>query len=286
MEKKFFEKPTIYVGEVNINVTNLEKSLTYYRDFMGFKVLEKRENKVVLTADGKTPLLTLVQPENVSPKEGRTTGLYHYAILLPSRADLAAFLKHIIQASGGQMRLGAADHYVSEALYFDDPDGNGIEIAHDRDSAEWNWTGNHVSMATVGLGGDDLLAEAKEEWTGMPADTLIGHIHLHVSDLEKTREFYVNGLGFDVVTEFPGALFTSHNGYHHHIGLNVWNGVGAPKPADNSVGLNWFTLQFPDETARNEAKEKLEKVGATVKSVNDYYVVEDPSGITIHLIVN
>ncbi|MFC4024861.1 VOC family protein [Oceanobacillus longus] len=286
MEKKFFEQPTIYVGEVNINVTDLKKSITFYKDFMGFKVLVEEEYKAVLSADGKIPLLTLEQPENVAPKEARTTGLYHFAILLPTRGDLSAFLKHIIQASGGQMRLGASDHYVSEALYFDDPDGNGIEIAHDRDSSEWNWSDNQVSMATVALDGDDLLAETEEGWKGMPTDTVIGHIHLHVSDIEKTRRFYVNGLGYDVVTEFPGALFTSHNGYHHHIGLNVWNGVGAPTPTENSAGLNWFTLNFPDEDALHKTKINLEKVGASVKAEEDYYVTEDPSGNTIQLRLN
>ncbi|RDW16230.1 VOC family protein [Oceanobacillus chungangensis] len=285
MEKKFFEKPSIYVGQVNINVANLERSITYYRDFMGFKVMEQSNDKAVLTADGKTPLLTLEQPANVLPKEGRTTGLYHFAILLPTRADLSAFLKHIIQATGGQMRLGASDHYVSEALYFDDPDGNGIEIAHDRPNSEWNWADGMVDMATVALDGDSLLAETNEEWNGMPEDTLMGHIHLHVSDLDKTEEFYGKGLGFDVVTRFPGALFTSTNGYHHHIGLNTWNGVGAKAPAKNSVGLNWFTLMFPDEATRSEIIEHLKQVGATVEQQQDYYVTQDPSGNVIQLLV-
>ncbi|WP_249871482.1 VOC family protein [Oceanobacillus saliphilus] len=286
MEKKFFEKPTIYVGEVNINVTNLERSVTFYKDFMGFKVLSQEESKAVMTADGKTPILTLKQPENVLPKAERTTGLYHFAILLPSRKDLATFLKHIIQATNGQMRLGASDHYVSEALYFDDPDGNGIEVAHDRDSSEWNWSDNQVSMATEALDGDGLLAEAEDNWKGMPEDTVMGHIHLHVANLESTRKFYVDGLGFDVVTEYPGALFTSHNGYHHHIGLNVWNGTGAPKPAQNSVGLNWFTLNFPDEETRKSTIEKLNAAGASVKAEKDHYATEDPSGNTILLKLN
>ncbi|RLL41284.1 VOC family protein [Oceanobacillus piezotolerans] len=286
MEKKFFEKPSIYVGQVNLNVTNLERSLAFYRDFMGFKVLEESNRKAVLTADGKTPLITLEQPDNVTSKQGRTTGLYHMAILLPSRADLAAFLKHLIQATNGQMRLGASDHYVSEALYFDDPDGNGIEIARDRHSSEWEWTGDQVSMATVALDGDGLLAETDEPWKGMPENTLMGHIHLHVADLEKTENFYVNGLGFDVVTRFPGALFTSTNGYHHHIGLNVWNGVGAPKPAENSVGMNWFTLIFPDEAARAEQMRKLEGIGATVTEYMNDFVVEDPSGNKIVLSIS
>ncbi|WP_067726636.1 VOC family protein [Oceanobacillus damuensis] len=286
MEKKFFEKPTIYVGEVNINVTNLEKSLTFYKDFMGFEVLKAEERKVVLTVDGNTPLLTLEQPDNVTPKAARTTGLYHFAILLPSRKDLSSFLKHIIQASNGQMRLGASDHYVSEALYFDDPDGNGIEVAHDKDSSEWNWKDGQVSMATVALDGDGLLAETDESWKGMPADTLMGHIHLHVSDLESARKFYVDGIGFEVVTEFPGALFISHNGYHHHIGLNIWNGAGAPEPETNSVGLNWFTLNFPDEDTRSKTIEKLRAIGAPVNAEKDHYVTQDPSGNNIQLRIN
>lgn len=285
MEKKFFEAPTIYVGEVNINVTNIKRSLDFYRDFLGFKVLEQTENEATLTADGKTKLLTLVQPEDVKPKAPRTSGLYHYAILLPSRADLAALLKHIAEQSGGNMRLGASDHYVSEALYFDDPDGNGIEIAHDRDSSAWEWQGEHVSMATVALDAQSLLADMKGPWEGMPEETVMGHIHLHVADIEASREFYVNGIGYDVVTEFPGALFTSHNGYHHHIGLNIWNGAGAPQPPENSVGLNWFTLVFPSQEVREATLDNLRKLNTPVQEADGDYLVKDPAGNTIRLVI-
>lgn len=117
----------------------------------------------------------------------------------------------------------------------------------------------------------------------MPEETLIGHIHLHVSDLETTEHFYVNGLGFNIVTRYPGALFASTNGYHHHLGLNVWNGVGAPKPAENSVGLNWFTLVFPDEERRSQTVDQLHHIGVSVKKEDDDYVTEDPSGNRIRL---
>ncbi|WP_085993567.1 VOC family protein [Oceanobacillus senegalensis] len=283
MEKKFFQKPSIYVGQVNINVTNLEKSLDFYHNFMGFKVLEQTNQKAVLTADGKTPIITLEQPEGVYPKEGRTTGLYHFAILLPSRADLSSFLKHLIQTKGRQIRLGASDHYVSEALYFDDPDGNGIEVYRDRPASEWNWIDNQVEMATVPLDGDSLLAESNKDWQGMPEDTVMGHIHLHVADLEQTEKFYMNGLGFNIVTRYPGALFTSTNNYHHHIGLNVWNGVGAKAPAKNSVGMNWFTLIFPDEEKRKKVIKNLEQVGASVREGQGCFITEDPSGNVIQL---
>jgi catechol 2,3-dioxygenase len=278
MEKKYFQKPTTFVGEVNINVTNLARSLDFYQRVFGFQILEQTDNKVVLSPDGVRSILVLEQPDNVIPKQGRTTGLYHFAILLPRRADLANFLKHLVQTEGQSIRLGASDHYVSEALYFDDPDGNGIEVASDKPSDEWNWNDGIVDMATVALDANGLLAESDKEWDGLPTDTVMGHIHLHVADLDETENFYVNGLGLDIVTRYPGALFASYGGYHHHLGLNVWNGVGAPAPSENSVGLKWFTLVFADEEARQSKIESLRKVGAEVVAENDYYVTKDPAG--------
>ncbi|GAA0603527.1 catechol 2,3-dioxygenase [Virgibacillus siamensis] len=282
MERKFFEKPATYVGEVNINVTNLDRSVQFYQSVIGFNVLDQTERKAVLTADGKTALLTLEQPENVLPKESRKAGLYHFAILLPTRADLSAFLKHI--ASSG-IRIGAADHYVSEALYLSDPDGNGIEVYHDRPAAEWTWTGDQVSMATEQLDAEGLLAEGNKEWNGLPGETVMGHIHLHVADLEEAKTFYMDGLGFRVVTDYPGALFTSTNEYHHHIGLNIWNGQGATAPSQNSAGLNWYTLVFPDQETRDTAASSLVKVGADVQKEADKYVTKDPSGTVVHLVL-
>lgn len=285
MEKKFFQSPTIYVGEVNINVMDLERSLDFYRDFLGFQVLEQTEREAKLTADGKTSILSLVQPEGVQPKVPRTTGLYHFAILLPTRADLAALLQHIAQNAGSNMRLGASDHYVSEALYFDDPDGNGIEIAHDRDASTWEWHGDQVNMATVAMDAEGVMKELEGPWEGMPEDTLMGHIHLHGADIEESRNFYVNGIGYDVVTEMPSALFTSHNGYHHHVAINVWQGVGAPPAPENSVGLNWFSLVFPDEATRNQTLEKVRALNAPVREEGKDYLVDDPAGNTIRFIV-
>ncbi|MBB6454013.1 catechol 2,3-dioxygenase [Salirhabdus euzebyi] len=284
MENKFFERPTVYVGEVSINVVNLENSLDFYQNIMGFAILDRADGKVRLTANGKTPLLTLEQPENVKPKEERTTGLFHFAILLPTRADLSAFLKHILETEH-RYGLGASDHYVSEALYLSDPDGNGIEVYRDRLSSEWNWDGDKVEMATVQLDAEGLLAESNEPWSGLPSRTVMGHIHLHVSDLDSTERFYVDGLAFDIVTRYPGALFASTGGYHHHIGLNVWNGVGANPPAENSVGLNWFTLVYPNEETRSEAVNRLVQSGVTVTQESDFYVAKDPSSNVIRMVL-
>lgn len=279
--EKFHQKPITFVGEVSINVLDLNKAILFYQEIIGLQVLKKTERQAVLTTDGKTPLLTLEQPADVIPKEGRTTGLYHFALLLPTRADLSIFLRHLLQT---KYPFGAADHEVSEALYITDPDGNGIEVYSDRPSADWRWADGEVAMGTDPLDGNDLLEESDGEWSKLPAGTLMGHIHLHVADLRKTEEFYMQGLGFSVVNRYGGALFTSTGGYHHHIGLNTWNGVGAPAPKENSVGLNWYTLVYADEEARSKVTEQLEGIGAVVTEKEGFFAVTDPSGNEIHLV--
>ncbi|MBM7654364.1 VOC family protein [Neobacillus cucumis] len=277
---RFHQEPNIYVGEVNIKVKNLENSITFYQNIIGFQILEKSERKGVLTADGKTPLVTLEQPADVIPKQGRTSGLYHFAILLPSRADLGGFLRHIIQTG---YPLGAADHYVSEALYLEDPDGNGIEVYRDRPSSEWTWKNDLVNMATEQLDAEGILASSVAEWDGLPPGTIMGHIHLHVGDLEKAKEFYTKGLGFDVVSYYPQAVFLSSGGYHHHVAINTWQGAGAPTPPKNSVGLKWYTLVFPSEGAREKVIEQLKLLGAPISKEGNDYVTSDPAGNLIYL---
>ena len=280
--ENFHREPNTFVGQVSINVTNLESAITFYQNIIGFQVLEQTERKAVLTADGKTGLLTLEQPVDVIAKEGRTSGLYHFALLLPTRADLSIFLRNLLQTG---YKFGASDHIVSEALYITDPDGNGIEIYRDRPSSEWTWSNGEVSMVSDPLNGESLLAESDSEWKGLPADTIMGHIHLHVSDIQKAEEFYMKGLGFTIVSHYPQAIFIATGGYHHHIALNTWQGVGAPTPKKNSVGLNWYTLVFPSEEARGKVIEQLREIGASVQVENDLFVTEDPSGNKIHLVV-
>ncbi|MCM3764428.1 VOC family protein [Neobacillus niacini] len=278
----FHQAPNVYVGEVNIKVKNLEYSLAFYQNIIGLKILEKSERQAVLTTDGKTPLISLEQPVDVTSKPERTSGLYHFAILLPSRADLSVFLRHLLQSG---YPLGAADHYVSEALYLNDPDGNGIEVYRDRPSSEWTWKDNLVEMATEQLDAEGILAESNAEWTGLPAGTIMGHLHLHVGDLKKAEEFYTKGLGFEVVSYYPQAAFLSTGGYHHHIAINTWQGVGAPTPPKNSVGLNWSTLVFPNHEARAEVIDRLGKMGVNVSAEGDYFVTSDPSGNEYRLII-
>ncbi|MFT9596372.1 VOC family protein [Mesobacillus sp.] len=279
----FHQPPVTFVGQVNLKVQSLERSLAFYQEVIGFKVYEKTDKSAKLTADGKTVLLSLEQPSDVIPKKGRTTGLYHFALLLPDRTDLAKVLKHFLQT--GYPLQGASDHLVSEALYLADPDGNGIEIYTDRPASQWEWNEQQVVMATQALDAENLLAEVKEQaWNGLPARTVMGHIHLHVAELAKTEEFYTQGLGFDVVSRYgPQALFISSGKYHHHIGLNTWNGLGAPVPPVNSVGLESFALVLPDEASLNETIASLKEIGASVAEENGISITADPSGNKIRL---
>ena len=280
----FHAKSTTFVSNVKIKVQDLRRALRFYTDMLGFDILEKTPSTAKLTADGKTSFLQLEQPENVIPKQRRTTGLYHFAILLPTAKDLANVVIHL---ANHNISFGSADHLVSEAIYLQDPDGNEIEIYRDRDPKEWKWDGDQVEMATIPLNLERLLQQASRETTWkMPKDALLGHIHLHVSELFKTEQFYVEGLGMDVVNRFgPQALFLSYGKYHHHVGVNTWNGIGAPRPAKNSVGLKSFTLLFDNERVRERVIDNLKKIGATVSEENGQFITHDPSGNCIELAV-
>jgi catechol 2,3-dioxygenase len=280
--EQFHQGPNIYVGEVNIKVKNLDYSVTFYQNIIGLQLLEQSERKAVLTADGQTPLLTLEEPVDVIPKQEHMSGLYHFAILLPTRADLGDFLRHLILTG---YPLGAADHYVSEALYLNDPDGNGIEVYRDRPSLEWTWKTDLVEMATEELDAEGILAESGAEWKGLPSGTIMGHIHLHVGDLEKAKEFYIKGIGFEVVSYYPQAVFLSSGRYHHHVAINTWQGSGAPTPPENSVGLNWYSLVFPNNEAREKVMKQLEQIGAPLKKEGTFYVTNDPAGNQIRLVI-
>ena len=285
MIRGFHTKPTTFVGHVNIKVENLARSLQYYQEIIGFDILEQTANTAKLTTDGKTSILSLTQPKDVIPKQGRTTGLYHFALLLPEKKDLANIVVHFSEKG---IRFGSSDHLVSEALYLHDPDGNEIEIYIDRNPSEWSWTDEEVAMAVDPLDFERLLKNRVpgETWEGLPEDTLMGHIHLHVSELEKTEEFYVKGLGFDVVNRYGRqALFLSKDNYHHHIGVNTWNGVGAPKPAENSVGMESYTLVLPNEEAIKETVANLKKIGVSVTEEAGRRMTYDPSGNRIELTI-
>ncbi|MFS0916489.1 VOC family protein [Brevibacillus sp. 179-C 1.1 NHS] len=278
----FHQSPNTFVREVTLKVQDLDRSLAFYQEVIGFKILNHTATKAELTADGKTTLLSIEQLNDALPKQNHTTGLYHFALLLPKRSDLASIVRHF---SAMNLRIGSSDHLVSEALYLSDPDGNGIEIYTDRDPAEWSWNGSQVDMATDPLNFADLLSsEPQTSWDGLPVGTIMGHIHLHVSKLNEAEHFYTKGLGFEVVNRYGAqALFISTGKYHHHIGLNTWAGIGAPPAHPNSPGLESFVLVLPNVEARNRVMAQLREIGASVQEESGHFVTVDPSGNRIKL---
>ena len=181
--------------------------------------------------------------------------------------------------------FGAGDHYVSEALYITDPDGNGIEVYWDRPSSEWKWDNGLVEMATLQIDAQAILAESNEPWSKLSSGAIMGHMHLHVANLKQTEKFYNDALGFKTASYYPQAAFMSTGGYHHHIAINTWQGTGVPTPPNNMVGLNWYTLVYPNEEVRQSAITKIEQFGATVIKDSDGYVTSDPAGNRIRLVI-
>lgn len=244
------------IGEVSLTVSNLDRSLGFYTEVLGFEVVARADTDASLGAGGPSPLVKLRAREGAVPRPRRASGLYHFAILVPDRAALGRSLRRL--AARRWPLTGASDHLVSEALYLDDPDGLGIEIYRDRPRETWTHEGGEVLMATDPLDVNDVAAEpgADLPWTGLDVGTVIGHVHLHVPDLARAGQFYCDGLGFTpTLRRYPGALFVAAGGYHHHLGLNVWAGLGAPPPPANAVGLRRFTIEASGLSPRDELDE-------------------------------
>ncbi len=275
--------PRTDLGHVHLTVANLERSLVFYEQVLGFRVHRREQGSVYLGTGGED-LLVLAESTGAKPRPRNTTGLYHFAILLPDRPSLARSLRRLVDKD--YPLWGASDHLVSEALYLDDPDGNGIEIYRDRPRSEWRWREGMVEMDTRRLDLGGLLREPGSErpWGGLPTDTSIGHMHLHVRDLDEAERFYHGTLGFDVMTRYGDqALFVSAGGYHHHIGLNTWAGVGAAPPPDGSAGLRYFTVHLPEDSELERVVRRLREDGMTFEERPGSVFLRDPSdnGISI-----
>ncbi|HEY7031629.1 MAG TPA: VOC family protein [Thermomicrobiales bacterium] len=270
-------------GPVSLTVTNLDRSLRYYTEAIGLALLAKGEGEATLGVPGN-PLLDLVELPGGRPWTEYSTGLYHFAILLPTRADLGRWVRHWYEL--GMPEFGQGDHLVSEALYLRDPDGHGIEIYRDRPRAEWRWDDGQVRMASLPVDVAGLLAEAEQSgvsWTGAPAGTTMGHVHLQVGDIARARAFYHDVVGFDVVAEMPTALFVSAGGYHHHLGMNTWHSRGG-SPADPDVAaLRYYTIVLPNEGALAAVVGRLNAAGYPTEAADDMTVVRDPWDNAIHV---
>lgn len=274
----------IVLGPVRLQVADLSRSLAYYGEFLGFRMLERTPKGATLAAQGSdAALVRLVERPGATPvpRRGRL-GLYHFAILLPDRAALGRFVAHLAAVGA---RAGASDHRVSEALYLTDPDGLGIEVYADRPRAEWEWRDGELVMGTDPL---DLsrLAEAAggERWSGMPVGTRIGHLHLHVGALGPAEQFYGQALGLEtMVRSYPGALFLSAGGYHHHLGVNTWAGAEAVPASPEEARLLEWTIVLPQPADAVSAAGRVRDSGHTADAAGGDWLLTDPWGTTLRL---
>lgn len=286
MTTKTILQPDTQIGLVQIRVSNLERSLTFYQNVVGLSVLRQTGREVEMTADGQNVLLILREIENARViRPNSVAGLYHFAILVPDRPSLGLVVRNLISSG---IEVGQGDHLVSEALYIQDPDNNGIEIYRDRPKSEWKYDAEgHVMMSTDPVDVDGLLAASEGlSWNGLPAGTVIGHVHFHVGNLNKAKAFYVDLLGFELTANYgSAAMFISAGGYHHHIGLNVWAGQGAPAAPADTVGIDYFTLILANEEERNAVVERVRQVGYAVTEENGNPTFQDPWNIGIRLVL-
>lgn len=262
--------PRTTVGHVHLRVGDLAGSLRFYRDLLGFREAWSGEGTVMLSADGRYPFaLGLTATTDDAPRPRRRCGLYHAAFLLPGRAALSRLLRRLLEHN---VTLdGASDHLVSEALYLRDPEGNGLELYADRPREQWAWRDGRVEMASEPLDIAGLLAEGGERSAPVSGGTRLGHVHLRVSDLGRAEAFYHQALGLDVTTrEYPGALFFSAGGYHHHLGTNVWAGQGIPPEASEGPGLWYFTVRVPAPADLAGVRARLGAHGLAVGGETDY----------------
>jgi catechol 2,3-dioxygenase len=269
---------------VSLQIADLERSLAYYEHTLGLRVLQRAGAVAMLgTQSGETPLVELREVAGTQAV-GRHAklGLYHYAILLPHRAALGSFVQHLAAIG---VEVGAADHLVSEALYLRDPDGLGIEVYTDRPRDTWRVEHQQLVMATDPLDLADLVSAANgAPWKGMPEGTVMGHVHLHVGDLDHAAAFYHAGLGLDkVVWQYPGALFMSAGGYHHHLGLNTWAGRGALPAGENDARLLEWRMVLPSETDVSAAAESLQSAGHDITDDGGDRLARDPWGTRLRL---
>jgi catechol 2,3-dioxygenase len=272
----------VRLGPVRLQVADLDRSLEWYQRVLGARLVRRGEETATLGTEGGAPLIELRERAGARPvpRRGRL-GLYHFAVLLPDRAALGRFLRHLGELGE---RAGMADHLVSEAVYLTDPDGLGLEVYADRPRENWRQEGGQLAMTTDPLDVEDLLrAGGGERWTGLPAGTVIGHVHFFVGDLARAEDFYHAGLGLDkTVWSYPGALFLAAGGYHHHVGTNTW-AAGAPAATDEDARLLEWELVVPSAAEAERAAASLAAAGWAVERVPGGALAQDPWGTAVRV---
>lgn len=292
--------PQSHIAYVRLRVASLTRALDFYAHLLGFQLLAKNAAAAALSATGEPPArIILHESPQAQPKPPHTTGLYHIAIRFPDRRGQARALQRLLDQQWPVH--GFADHGVSEAIYLADPDGNGVELYSDRPRNAWPRQGGMLQMMTRSLDIDDLLAQGR----GAPATpaiapgTDIGHVHLHVADLRRAEAFYREKVGFEVTQRtFPGALFFAAGGYHHHLGLNIWAGEGAPPPPPEAAGLLAFGIAIPEAGFLSALRERLQAAGHAPREIaarpqavvektvpaEGGFLVQDPDGMLVEFI--
>lgn len=269
-----------HIGRVRLRVGDLERALAFYRGVLGLK-LSRDEGSTLTLAD----LLVLEEHPGIARRPARpvSTGLYHVALLVPSRRELGRSLLELHQAA--YPLRGMSDHAVSESLYLDDPDGNGLEIYADRPRSLWRVRDGVVQMTVDPMDVAGVIAagrERPEPWTGLSPETVIGHVHFTVSGLEPAVAFYRDVIGFDVMMSIPSLVAVSAGGYHHHVNLNTWAGERAARDSDRVAGLSGWELRVPDGKARAALVERVRAAGSLVPSSNGP-TARDPDGVAIEI---
>lgn len=276
-----------YVSHLTLATGDLARLTAFYTQILGLTVHSQSAEAGHLGGPDGAAFLTLLSERGARAQPPLATGLYHFAILLPSRLALAQMLAHLIQT--GTALSGASDHRVSEALYLNDPDGNGVELTRDRPRAEWPWRNGLVGITVDPLDLHRLLAQgnaAHEAWAGVPPGTRLGHVHLRVRDLDATARFYQDVLGFDATARYPGALFVSAGGYHHHFGLNIWESRGAPPLPPDAEGLRDVMISLPDSASLEALAGRLRASNWEFTQENKTLALRDPSANVLRAAVD
>ncbi len=268
--------PDTKLGYVHLTVADLDISLPFYQQALGFKIHRRERNTVHLGAGDGDILVLTASPD--APRPGRATGLYHFAVLVPNRRELARVLKRLMET---ETRVqGFADHHVSEAIYLADPDGNGIEIYRDRPREQWHDSRGQFFMGTEMLDIGELMTELEgheAEWQGLAQGTVLGHMHLKVADIARARAFYVGVLGFDEMMNLGSAGFVSAGGYHHHLGYNIWESRAAPPPSRDAIGLRYFVIRLPNAEEFERVVGRVRGSGMDLEETDAGLLVRDPS---------
>lgn len=274
----FANRTPLHIGAVGLKARDLPRLTDFYTQAIGLQVLDRDSKSARLGAGGVT-LLALEAAPQAKPDDPRSAGLFHTAFLQPTRGDLARWLVH---AARNRVALtGASDHAVSEAIYLDDPEGNGIEVYRDRLPEEWHWNGDRIRMTTERLDLDNLAADAgAAAYAGAPDGLRIGHVHLRVGDIDTAQTFYSGAVGLDVTAGRGGALFMSSGRYHHHVGSNVWNSAGAGPRDEGRAGLSWFAMDA-DATALAAVRDRLKGANIATEDTAAGLVARDPWGTRV-----